>query len=125
MRRIAALVAALALAASASAQSIGAPPDWLQELSLTKTQQQAVFEIFYEQAPLVRERLQAARDAHEALELLAADARLNGARAHALEEARSRALEDVSALRLQAMLRVYELLSVEQRAQVVRLHGDE
>jgi hypothetical protein len=38
---------------------------------------------------------------------------------------RSRALEDVSALRLQAMLHVYEVLSVEQRAQVVRLHGDE
>src|SRR5919109_4482527 len=116
MRRIAALVAALALAASASAQSIGAPPDWLQELSLTKTQQQAVFEIFYEQAPLVRERLQTARDAHEALELLAVDARLNSERAQALEAVRTRALDDVSAMRLQAMLRGYELLSVEQRA---------
>jgi len=125
MTRIATLLAALALAASAHAQSIGSPPDWLQDLQLTKVQQEALFRIFYEQAPAVRERLQAARDAHEALELLAVDARLNSEKARALEEACSRALEDVSALRVQAMLRVYEVLSVEQRAQVVRLHGDE
>jgi Spy/CpxP family protein refolding chaperone len=125
VRRIAALLVASALAASAHAQSLGGPPDWLQELELTKAQQQAVFRIYYEQAPAVRERLQVARDAHEALELLAVDARLNSERARALEAVRLRALEDVSALRLQAMLHVYEALSVEQRAQVVRLHGDE
>ena len=123
--RIAALAAALIVAAAAHAQSLGGPPEWLQELSLTKAQQEAVFHIFYEQAPAVRERLQAAREAHEALELLAVNARLNTDKAHALEAVRTRALEDVSALRLQAMLQVYELLSVEQRAQVVRLHGDE
>jgi len=117
MTRIAALLAALVLAASAHAQSLGGPPDWLQELELSKTQQTAVFRIFYEQAPAVRERLQAAREAHEALEVLAANAQLNTGKA--------RALEDVSALRLQAMLEVYELLSVEQRAQVARLHSDE
>jgi len=110
MTRIATLLAALALAAAAQAQAVGGPP---------------VFHIFYEQAPAVRERLQAARDAHEELELLAVDARLNTEKARSLEEARSRALEDVSALRVQAMLRVYEVLSLEQRAQVVRLHGDE
>jgi Spy/CpxP family protein refolding chaperone len=125
MSRIATLLAGLALAAAAHAQSPGGPPDWLQELSLTKAQQEAVFHIFYDQAPAVRERLQAARDAHEELELLAVDARLNTEKARSLEEARSHALEDVSALRVQAMLRVYEVLSVEQRAQVVRLHGDE
>jgi Spy/CpxP family protein refolding chaperone len=125
MTRIATLLTALALAAAAHAQSIGAPPDWLQELQLSKAQRDAVLHIFYEQAPAVRERLQTARDAHEALELLAVDARLNTEKARALEEARWRALEDVSALRVQALLRVYEVLSVEQRAQVVRLHGDE
>ncbi len=125
MMRIAALAAALAIAAAAHAQSLGGPPDWLQELSLTTAQQEAVFHIFYEQAPAVRERLQAAREAHEALELLALNARLNTDKARALETVRSRALEDVSALRLQAMLQVYGLLSVDQRAQVVRLHGDE
>lgn len=113
------------IAAAASAQSLGGPPDWLQELSLTKAQQEAVFHIFYDQAPAVRERLQTAREAHEALELLAVNARLNTDKARALEATRSRALEDVSSLRVQAMLQVYALLSVEQRAQVVRLHGDE
>lgn len=125
MRRIALLLAALALAAVAHAQSLGAPPDWLQDLSLTKAQQEAVFQIFYEQAPAVRARLQAARDAHEALELLAVDARLHSEKARQLEQARSHALEDVSALRVQAMLEVYQLLTQEQRAQIVRLHGNE
>jgi Spy/CpxP family protein refolding chaperone len=125
MMRIAALAAAMVVAAAAHAQSLGGPPEWLQELSLTKAQQEAVFQIFYEQAPAVRERLQAAREAHEALELLAVDARLNTPKAQALEEARTRALEDVSALRVQAMLQIYGLLSVDQRAQVVRLHGNE
>ena len=94
---------------------MGGPPDWLQDLSLTKAQQEAVFQIFYEQAPAVR----------EALELLAVDARLNSEKARKLEQARSHALEDVSALRLQAMLEVYPLLTQEQRAQIVRLHGNE
>ena len=61
----------------------------------------------------------------EALELLAVDARLNSEKARKLEQARSHALEDVSALRLQAMLEVYPLLTQEQRAQIVRLHGNE
>jgi len=125
VRRIALLLAALALAAAAHAQSLGAPPDWLQDLSLTKAQQEAVFQIFYEQAPAVRARLQAARDAHEALELLAVDARLHSEKARQLEQARSHALEDVSALRVRAMLEVYQLLTQEQRAQIVRLHGNE
>jgi Spy/CpxP family protein refolding chaperone len=125
MTRIAALVAALAFTATAHAQSLGGPPDWLQELSLTKAQQEAVFHIFYDQAPAVRERREAAREAHEALELLAVNARLNSNEARALEKARSRALEDVSALRVQALLQVYDLLSVEQRRQVARLHSDE
>ena len=125
MRRIAAAAAALVFAAAVQAQSLGGPPDWLQGLSLTKAQQEAVFHIFYQQAPAVRQRLETAREAHEALELLAMDARLNTEKARALEEVRSRALEDVSALRLQAMLQVYGLLSIEQRVQVVRLHGDE
>jgi len=115
VRRIALLLAALALAGAAHAQSLGGPPDWLQDLSLTKAQQEAVFQIFYEQAPAVR----------EALELLAVDARLNSEKARKLEQARSHALEDVSALRLQAMLEVYPLLTQEQRAQIVRLHGNE
>lgn len=125
MMRIAAMAAALVVAAVAHAQSLGGPPNWLQELSLTKAQQDAVFHIFYEQAPALRERLEAAREAHEALEVMAVDARLNTPEARALEQVRSRALEEVSALRVQAMLQVYALLSVEQRAQVVRLHGDE
>ena len=125
MMRIAAMAAALVVAAAAHAQPLGGPPDWLQELSLTKAQQEAVFHIFYEQAPAVRERLEMAREAHEALELLAVNARLNTDKARALEAVRSRALQDVSALRVQAMLQVYSLLSVDQRAQVVRLHGDE
>ena len=47
------------------------------------------------------------------------------AKARQLEQARSHALEDVSALRVQAMLEVYQLLTQEQRAQIVRLHGNE
>jgi hypothetical protein len=48
MTRIGMLLAALALAAAAHAQAPGGPPDWLQELSLTRAQQKAVFRIFYE-----------------------------------------------------------------------------
>lgn len=124
MRRLAAAAAILLGSVAAHAQSLGAPPAWLQDLGLTTAQQDAVFRIFYEQAPAIRSRLVAARQAHEALEELAIDGRLDSDEARALEDAQAEALAQVSALRLQAMIRVYQLLNAGQRARAVSLRRE-
>jgi Spy/CpxP family protein refolding chaperone len=120
MRRIAGLLSALAFSASVQAQSLGGPPAWLQELDLSEAQQEQVFEIFYRLTPVVRERLQASRRAHEELEDLAIAVRLDSDRGREAFEAEAQALSEVAEIRLHAMRSVYELLTVEQRAQAVR-----
>lgn len=122
MSRLRSAAAALALlvAAGAHAQQAG-PPAWLGELDLSEAQQQQIFGIYYEQAPAIRERVQAARRAHEALENLAIAVRLESDAAHELEAAQAQALADVAHLRMDALVQVYQVLTAEQRARAVKL----
>jgi Spy/CpxP family protein refolding chaperone len=121
MRRLRFAVAALGLGLATSAQSqVAGPPAWLRELDLSEAQQEQVFQIFYQLTPVVRERLQAARRAHEELEDLAIAVRLDSDRGREAFEAEAQALSEVAEIRLHAMRSVYELLTVEQRAQAVR-----
>jgi Spy/CpxP family protein refolding chaperone len=117
--RTAAAVLALLVAAAAQAQQAG-PPAWLQQLDLTQAQQEEVFQIFYRLAPVIRERLQASRRAHEELEDLAIAAGLDSDRGRAAFGAEAEALAEVAELRLEAMRRVYALLTAEQRAQAIQ-----
>ena len=122
MRRLRFAVAALALGLATSAQSqVAGPPAWLRELDLSEAQQEQVFEIFYRLTPVVRERLQASRHAHEELEDLAIAVSLDSDRGREAFEAEAQALADVAEIRMHAMRSVYELLTVEQRARAVNL----
>jgi len=122
MRRLRFAVAALALGLATSAQGqVAGPPAWLRELDLSEAQQEQVFQIFYQLTPVVRERLQASRHAHEELEDLAIAVSLDSDRGREAFEAEAQALADVAEIRMHAMRSVYELLTVEQRARAVNL----
>jgi Spy/CpxP family protein refolding chaperone len=115
-------VAALALLLAGAAQAqVAGPPAWLQQLDLTQAQQEEVFEIFYRLLPVIRERLQAARRAHEELEDLAISVSLDSDQGREAFAAEARALAEVSEIRMHAMRSVFTLLTAEQRAQAVRL----
>ena len=108
-------------AAAAHAQDSG-PPAWLGALELSEVQQEQVFQIFYSVAPLIRERLQAARRAHERLEDLAIAVSLDSDQGRSAFEAEAQALADVAEIRLHAMKAVYQLLTEAQRARAANLH---
>jgi Spy/CpxP family protein refolding chaperone len=117
--RLAAAALALLVAASAHAQKVG-PPAWLEELDLTDAQQEQVFQIFHKATPVIRERLLAARHAHEELEDLALAVSLDSDRGREALEAQTQALADIAEIRLEEMRRVHEVLTTEQRARAVR-----
>jgi len=118
--RFAAAALALLVAGAAQAQQAG-PPAWLRELDLSEAQQEQVFQIFYQLTPVIRERILAARRAHEELEDLAIAVSLDSDRGRELFAAEAQALAEVADIRLHAMRSVYELLSAEQRAQALHL----
>lgn len=121
MKAVRCAVAALAFwAGGAQAQDAG-PPAWLQRLDLSEAQQEEIFRIFYSLTPVIRERLQASRRAHEELENLAIAASLDSDRGRQVFDEETQALAEVVELRMQAMRRVFELLTSEQRALAVRL----
>ena len=110
-----AAAALLFVAGAAHAQQSG-PPAWIDELDLTEAQQEQVFKIFHAVAPLIRERLQAARRAHEQLEDLAVAVSLNSEQGRTAFAAEAQALADVAEIRLHALQAVYQLLNEDQRA---------
>jgi len=116
--RSAAAALALLVAGAAQAQQVG-PPAWLRELDLSEAQQEQVFRIFYQLTPVVRERILAARRAHEELEDLAIAVSLDSDRGRELFAAEAQALAEVADIRLHAMRSVYELLTIEQRTQAL------
>ena len=115
-----AAAALLFFAGAAHAQQVG-PPAWINDLGLSAAQQEQVFKIFYAIEPLIRERLLAARQAHEELEDLAIAVSLNSDEGRTAFEAEAQALGDVAQIRLHASQAVYQLLTQEQRARVARL----
>ena len=68
---------------------------------------------------MVRERILAARRAHEELEDLAIAVSLDSDRGRELFAAEAQALAEVADIRLHAMRSVYELLTIEQRTQAL------
>ena len=121
LRGAAAALFSLFVMAAAQAQDAG-PPAWLSQLDLSQAQADQVFQIFYTAAPLIRERLQAARRAHERLEDLAIAVSLDSDQGRSAFEAEAQALAEVAEIRLHAIAAVYQILTEEQRARAVNLH---
>jgi Spy/CpxP family protein refolding chaperone len=88
---------------------------WLRGLDLTEAQRDQVFKIFHEQAPVMREHAQAAREASRELRAASTSPNFDRARARAAADAHAKALAEMAFLRADAMSRVVALLTPEQR----------
>jgi periplasmic protein CpxP/Spy len=88
---------------------------WLRRLDLTEAQRDQVFKIFHEQAPVMREHANAARNASRELRAAAASPNFDRARARTLADAQAKAMAEMAFLRADAMSRVVALLTPEQR----------
>jgi Spy/CpxP family protein refolding chaperone len=87
----------------------------LRGLDLTQEQRAQAQKIFQEQAPALRERASAAREAHDALRKATLDPNADAGRMRELAAAAGRAHAEAALLRAEAMRRVLALLSPEQR----------
>lgn len=90
----------------------------LRGLDLTQEQRDQVRKLYQEQAPAVRERAQAARQAQQELRALALSPNFDSGRARELADAAAKAQADAAVLRAEGMSRVYALLTPEQRTKL-------
>jgi protein CpxP len=96
---------------------------WLRGLNLTQEQRDQVFKIFHEQAPVLRQHAQAAREAGRELRAAAASPNFDRARARELADAQAKAMAEVAFLRADAMSRVVAILTPEQRQKLQERRG--
>jgi protein CpxP len=87
----------------------------LSGLNLSETQQDKLFQIHYQQAPVIYVQLKAARKAHEALQALVGSTDFSVAKARELAQAEAQANAELAFLHAQAQFQTLSLLSPEQR----------
>jgi len=90
----------------------------LRGLDLTEAQRDQVFKIFHEQSPAMREQMKQMRKARAELGEAAGGERYDAERVRAAAEAQGKAVTQLALLRAQAMQRVREVLTPEQRAKL-------
>jgi periplasmic protein CpxP/Spy len=116
-----AATAAFALPAAADARPMhggGGEARMLRGLDLTQEQRDQAFKIFHEQAPALRERMNAVRTAQQELRKAAAAGQFDSARVRELADAAGKAHAEAAYMRAETMSRVAALLTPEQRAQL-------
>ena len=94
---------------------------WLRGLDLSQAQRDQVFRIFHEQAPVMREHANAAREAGRALRQAATSPSFDRARARTLADQQAKAMAEMAFLRADAMSRVVAILTPEQRQKLQEL----
>ena len=94
---------------------------WLRRLDLTEAQRDQVFNIFHEQAPVMREHAKAVREASRELRAAATAPNFDRARARTLADAQAKAMAEMAFLRADAMSRVVAILTPEQREKLGEL----
>lgn len=94
-------------------------PPHLRDLSLTEAQRDKVFEIMHGQAPAMRDKAKALHQAEGELRALAAGPDYNEGKARVLTEAVAKAMSEMTLARLKAERQVYEILTPEQRKQML------
>jgi periplasmic protein CpxP/Spy len=92
----------------------GIPPH-LRHLNLTDEQQDKVFNLLHEQVAAQRERMKAARAAHEALMQLTRADRFDAQKARTLADAQAKAMSDMIVARAETQSRIRAILTPEQR----------
>lgn len=105
-----------------SAQSLPPQmPPFLSGLSLSDAQQDKVFLIHHQQAPMLHARRKAARNAREALRELGSAVNFDLDRARELARHLAEAEAEITLLNAQAMHQIMAVLSPEQRQQLAAI----
>lgn len=99
----------------------GKMPPYLRQLDLSGAQRDRVFEIMHGQAPAMREKVKAARNAEESLRKLVLSTEYTEPKARALSDDAARATADLTLARAMTERQVYEVLTAEQRSQLAKL----
>jgi periplasmic protein CpxP/Spy len=92
----------------------GMPP-FLHELELSEAQQDKIFELMHQQAPVMREKAKAADQAKAALHQLALAENYNESQARTLAQSAANAESEMALLRIRNEQKIYTLLTAEQR----------
>ena len=118
---------ALAVNQRASACSVGPGmesgkmPPYLHSLNLSEAQRDKVFEIMHGQAPAMRDKGKAVRNAEESLRKLVLSPEYSEPKARELANEAAKAMSEMSLARAKAERLVYEVLTPEQRKQLADL----
>ena len=105
--------------ACAGAASFGdALPHHLRALKLSEAQRDRIFDIMHAQAPALRDKAKALRQAEGELRALAASPDYNDAQAKVLADRAAAAMSEMTLARIQAERQVNEVLTPEQRQQL-------
>lgn len=97
------------------------PLRYLRQLNLSEAQRDWVFEIMHGQAPAMREKVKAARNAEESLRKLVLSTEYTEPKARALSDGAAKATADLSLAQAMAERQIYEGLTAEQRSQLAKL----
>jgi periplasmic protein CpxP/Spy len=92
----------------------GMPP-FLHGLDLSEAQQDKIFELMHQQAPVMREKAKAADQAKAALHQLALAENYNESQARTLAQSAANAESEMALLRIRNEQKIYTLLTAEQR----------
>ena len=122
---------AIALAGAAFAQPMEGPGpmamhhgsggmhgERLRHLGLSEAQQDQIFKIYHDQAPEMRERMKAARRAHQELRQSAKAMPFDRDRARQLADTEAKAVAQIAFMRVETMSRVRAVLTEDQRAKL-------
>lgn len=96
----------------------GKMPPYLHSLNLSEAQRDKVFEIMHGQAPAMRDKGKAVRNAEERLRKLVLSPEYSEPKARELANEAARAMSEMSLARAKAERLVYEVLTPEQRKQL-------
>ncbi|MBT9522337.1 MAG: Spy/CpxP family protein refolding chaperone [Dechloromonas sp.] len=99
----------------------GKMPPYLRQLDLSEAQRDRVFEIMHGQAPAMREKVKAVRNAEESLRKLVLSTEYSEPKARALSDGAAKATAELALARAMAERQIYEVLSAEQRSQLAKL----
>ena len=87
-------------------------------LDLTQEQRDQARKIFQEQAPAMRDRMEAARKAQQELRAMALSPNFDSNRARDVADAAAKAQADAAVIRAEGMSKVFALLTPDQRAKL-------
>ncbi|HYL90925.1 MAG TPA: Spy/CpxP family protein refolding chaperone [Burkholderiales bacterium] len=93
----------------------GGPMTHMRGLNLTEAQRDQIFKIHYEQMPAMREQMKQVEKARNDLRQIALADKFDEARARQAADAQAKAIAAMAVMRAQAMNRVRQVLTPEQR----------